>query len=113
MILIKKVNSIHIVYTDAAIDDLDIIFDYISMDNRLAAEALLNKMEDGINMLREYPKLGAIFPSNEYSYVEERYRFLSISSYLVFYRIVEETIIITRILHANQDWLNLLFHRTN
>ncbi len=104
-------NNIHIIYTEAAIDDLDLIFDYISADNYVAAHSLLDKLESGINKLKEYPKLGAVLPTNELSYVENGYRFLAISSYTIFYRIEKEKIFIARILHSRQDWLFLLFER--
>lgn len=102
-------NSIHIFYTEAAIDDLDLIFDYISTENYVAAHSLLDKLESGINKLKEFPKLGAVLPANELSYIENGYRFLTINSYMIFYRIEEEKVIIARILDSRRDWLFLLF----
>lgn len=95
-------------YTDLAIDDLDIIFSYISEDNRTAAQNMAEKLEKRILMLADNPRMGATLPSSELRREEGAMRYIAIKPYLAFYRILDNSIIVVRILHSRQDWLNLL-----
>jgi len=96
-------------YTETAVEDLDLIFDYIFADNRNAALKMLEQLKTGIERLADIPLLGIVLPTNDLSLVKRGYRYLVIDPYIVFYRISEQEIWIGRVLHSRQDWLNTLF----
>lgn len=96
-------------YTPVAVDDMDEIFSYISKDNVAAAEALLEKITAGISRLAEFPNMGSVLSNEEYTLVKGGYRFIVIQPYLVFYRIIDHSIIVHRILHGRRDYLRELF----
>ena len=37
------------------------------------------------------------------------YRYMSINPYIIFYRVLDDSIIVARVLHSKQNWLHLLF----
>jgi len=96
-------------YTPIAVDDMDEIFSYISKDNIVSAETLLEKINDGITRLAEFPNMGSVLSEEEFTLVKRGYRFIVVQPYLVFYRIIGNTIIIHRILHGRRDYLRELF----
>jgi len=96
-------------YAPSAIDDMDEIFSYISKDNISAAEAALDKIDDEISKLSEFPNMGSLLSDEEYTLIQRGYRFIIISPYIVFYRIINNAIIIHRILHERRDYLRELF----
>lgn len=96
-------------YTPAAVDDMDEIFSYISKDNVTGAENLLKKITEGITRLVEFPNMGSVLSEEEYTLINRGYRFIVVQPYLVFYRIIDNAVIIHRILHARRDYLRELF----
>lgn len=100
-------------YTQDAIDDLDVIFDYITLEDQEAALRMLDEIDQRISQLTEQPYMGAAIPTNDFSVVRHGYRYLVVSPYLVFYRAEANEIRIGRILHSRQDWLFLLFGQKN
>lgn len=99
-------------YTTIAVDDMDEIFSYISKDNVASAEALLERITSGISGLAEFPNMGSVLSDEEYTLVNSGYRFIVIHPYLIFYRIIGNTIVIHRILHGRRDFLRELFSTT-
>ncbi|MGI6550394.1 MAG: type II toxin-antitoxin system RelE/ParE family toxin [Syntrophomonadales bacterium] len=99
-------------YTRDAVDDLDSMFDYIADDNRKAAARLLERIESSILKLAENPRLGTVLPTNDLSLVEPGYRRIIVKPYIIFYRIGQDEIFISRVLHNRQDWMNLLFEKS-
>lgn len=53
--------------------------------------------------------MGTIISDEEYTIVEQGYRFIVVSPYLISYRITNDDIIIHRILHGRRDYLRELF----
>jgi toxin ParE1/3/4 len=96
-------------YTPIAIDDMDEIFSYISRDNVVRAETLLEKITEGIARLADFSNMGSILSEEEYTLINHGYRFIVVHPYLVFYRIIDNTVIIHRILHGRRDYLRELF----
>jgi toxin ParE1/3/4 len=96
-------------YTPAAIDDMDEIFSYISQDNLHNAEIMLDKLNSLIGSLSDFPNMGSVLSDDDYTLIKRGYRFIVISPYLVFYRIVDNDVIIHRILHGRRDYLRELF----
>jgi toxin ParE1/3/4 len=98
-----------IFYSRAALDDIDEIFSYIAKDNVSSAEVLLQKFDDSILKLSDFPNLGSILSEDEFALISCGYRFLMVHPYLVFYQVMEESIVIFRILHSRRDYLKGLF----
>jgi toxin ParE1/3/4 len=98
--------------TPIAVTDVDEIFSYISKDNAVAAEVLLEKITTGIARLADFPHMGSVLSDEEYTLVSSRYRFIVIQPHLVFYRVINNTIVIHRILHGRRDYLRELFTMT-
>lgn len=96
-------------YTQDAIDDLDVIFSYILLEDPAAALRMLDEIDRRITQLARQPLLGVALPANELAIVERGYRYLVVAPYLIFYRVEGIEIRIGRILHSRQDWLFLLF----
>lgn len=96
-------------YAQQAVDDLDAIFDYICLDNPDAARKMLQAFKTNINKLASTPYLGAALRTESPLLISAGYRYIVVSPYLVFYRVVDDEVRIGRILHSRQDWLSLLF----
>lgn len=96
-------------YAPAAVDDLDEIFSYISQDHIAAVETTLEKINERITKLSEFPNMGSVLSDEEYTMIQRGYRFIVVQPYLVFYRIKDNTVIIYRILHGRRDYLRELY----
>jgi toxin ParE1/3/4 len=96
-------------YAPAAVDDMDEIFSFISQDNVSAAESMLEKLDYQIAGLVDFPNMGSVLSDEEYTLLQRGYRFIIVHPYLVFYRIMDNKIIIHRILHGRRDYLRELF----
>ena len=102
-------QKIKIKYTPVAVDDMDEIFSYISKENIDAAEIMLEKISNKIVRLSEFPNMGSVLSDEEYTLIWRGYRFIIAQPYLIFYRIIDNTVIIHRILHGRRDYLRELF----
>jgi len=100
-------------YTQAAIDDLDAIFDYIAIEDQNAALKMLAKFERSIERLAEHPNIGMAVHSGASGRISAEYRYVTALPYLIFYQIKDDQVCIGRILHSRQDWLHLLFRTAN
>ncbi|WP_414858835.1 type II toxin-antitoxin system RelE/ParE family toxin [Paenibacillus sp. Soil787] len=59
--------------------------------------------------MADFPNKGSVLSDEEYTLVQRGYRFIIVHPYLVFYRIIENTVIIHRMLHGRRDYLRELF----
>jgi len=87
-----------IIWTEPALQDLDRIADYISLDNPTAAKKLVRKCFETVESLNQHPKLGKAVPELEKSI----YRQLTLSPCRIFYRIENDTIYIIHVMRAEQ-----------
>lgn len=94
-----------IVLSEYAYYDLDNMFAYISEDNKQVAEKMYTRIYEGIKKLSEFPEVGSVIPEEDIPGAQRGYRRIIIKPYLVFYRVLEEHIVIARILHGRQNWL--------
>lgn len=101
--------KLKILYTQDAVNDLDSIFDYISEDKRAATINMLERIENSILNLADNPRMGTVLPTNDLSLVEPGYRRIVVNPYIIFYRIGDSELFVSRVLHSRQDWMNLLF----
>ena len=96
-------------YAPAAVDDMDEIFSYIPQDNIISAEMMLEEINERIAKLAEFLNMGSVLSDEEYTIIKRGYRFVVVHPHLVFYRIIDNTVIIHRILHSRRDYLRALF----
>lgn len=103
-------NNIH--YSAESRRDLDDIWDYIvsELQNRVAAERVVNRILDAVDRLEDFAEMGA--PLSSVADVSVDYRFLVSGNYMVFYRVNGRDVYIDRILHGRRDFLRILFQET-
>ena len=92
-------------YLPAAEEDLLSILEYIAKDSPRRAEAFIEKLDKRIRILETSPLAGRI-PRHPYL-KESGYRVLTIQSYLAFYKVLQRTVQIHRVLHGARN-INLL-----
>jgi plasmid stabilization system protein ParE len=87
-------------------EDLGEIYFYIASDNPQAAINMTNKIIDRIDALAELPFLGKIVPENELA--KREFRMVIVDNYIVFYKVIDEEILVYRVLHGMRDYPDLL-----
>ncbi len=99
-----------ILYSKAALKDLDSIWNYIESDlcNPIAAEHTITGIMDKIDTIATFPGSGAkLVFDNE---LDSGYHFVVYHHHLAFYRIKEnQTVYVDRVLYGGQDYLKILF----
>lgn len=75
----------------------------------LLAGHMLQKLDHQISSAADFPEMGSVLAEDDYSLIQRGYRFIVVNPYLVFYRVIKETVIIHRILHGRKDYLRELF----
>lgn len=90
--------------TPLARRDLEEIWDYLALDNREAAERVLDRIEAAIRELVRTPGMGHL----REDLADRRHRFFLIYSYLIVYRPETRPLEIIRVLHASRDIRALL-----
>ena len=98
-----------IVLSEMAYYDIDSIFSYISQDNKQAAEKLLISIYEGIMKLSDFPEMGAVIAEEDAPGAQRGYRRIVVSPYSIFYRVMEDHIVIARVLHGRQNWMQSIF----
>jgi toxin ParE1/3/4 len=79
------------------------IFSYIAQDNATAALKMVDTIEERVNQLATAPMLGIELPEDEYPFLTPGYRRLVVSPFLVYYRVMEDTVYITHIVHERRN----------
>ncbi|MBW7475703.1 type II toxin-antitoxin system RelE/ParE family toxin [Paenibacillus oenotherae] len=69
----------------------------------------MQKLDHQISSLADFLEMGSVLAEDDYSLIQRGYRFIVVNPYLVFYRVIKETVIIHRILHGRRDYLRELF----
>lgn len=78
----------------------------LTLDNPVAAMALLDKIENSLSGLIAFPLL-SIIPSEE-ALAGMGYRFLTVNNYLIFYTVEPKIIWVHRIIHGVRNYISLL-----
>jgi len=93
----------------AANDDLIAIREYITkdLDSPKAADNTANKIIKSIKILVDFPLSGA--PLERIIEFPNDYRFVVSGNYISFYRYIDDTIFIDRILYGGRDFVKILF----
>jgi toxin ParE1/3/4 len=87
----------------SASQDLNNIADYFLAVNVAAGEKLFIKFSKKFQQLAQFPNLG-----RSYSHIRQSLRGLPLDGYIIFYRVVDDTVEILRIVNGRQD-LEALF----
>ncbi len=97
-------------YPPASITDLEQIGDYIAntLKNPSSALNTINKIQDSIDRLADFPSSGA--PLSSIVEQDTDYRFLVCGKYLAFHHAHEDRVYIDRILYGKRDYLSILLH---
>lgn len=93
--------------TPQAHQDLEAIYTYISKDGKNIASQQINLIFKSLDNLKEFPKMGKDISNH----LDTKYKYRSLSiekSYIAFYRIEQDHIMIIRILRTSQDYISLL-----
>jgi toxin ParE1/3/4 len=85
-------------YRRSAIEDLGEIRDYIARDNRTAAKRFVERLRARCRLLSEQPHIGRERPD-----IRAGLRSLPIQNYIVFYRLVDDTVEIVSVVHGSRD----------
>jgi toxin ParE1/3/4 len=96
-----------LVFTAAAIADLEAVTDWITKDNPERALSFLRELRSACFSIPEFPESHPVVPR----YETQRIRRKVHGNYLIFYCIGVDVIEIIHILHGAQDYEALLFPR--
>ena len=97
-----------IIFAESANRDLKQIGDYIihKLKSPQAALNTVRKIRAAIDRLSDFPLIGvALFHQDE----PTDFRFLVCGNYHAFYRIVDDKVLVDRILYGKRDHLSILF----
>ena len=99
-------------YSEAAIQDLEEIGDYIAetLKSPMAALNTVSRIQDAVDRLADFPLIGS--PLSSIVKAETDYRFLVCGNYLAFYRVRADNIHIDRVLYGRRDYMAILFGDT-
>ena len=88
---------------------MDDIWDYIvsELQNRSAAERVINRIIDAVDPLKNFAEMGA--PLSSIADIGTDYRFLVSGNYMVFYRVQGSDVYIDRVLYGRSDYMSVLF----
>ena len=98
----------HLFYSPQAQLDLDEIYDYFANElnnprkGQGVVEDILAAVERIPGHASRYPIVGPL------PFTTDEYRFVAVGSYLVFYRVVSESVYVDRILYKRRDFAPLL-----
>lgn len=90
-------------YSPLFYDDLDRITNYILLDlkNEIAAKTFIDDVEMAIRKRLESPLQAAVYPSMRQRKYE--YRRILVGNYLIFYVVIEHTMVVRRLLYGRRD----------
>ncbi|MCG8373220.1 MAG: type II toxin-antitoxin system RelE/ParE family toxin [Balneolales bacterium] len=94
-----------IIWTEPALQSLDEIADYISLENIAAAQQVVQKVFDRVDQLSANPLSGREIPELETSIFRE----VIISPCRVFYRVDKEQLFIVDVMREEQHFRNPFF----
>ena len=96
-------------YTPEALRDLQEIKRYIKSElhNPTAANRITKAILDGCARLKQFPELGVSIAAN--TGCETDLRMLVVEGYIALYRIEPETVSVSRVINARQDYIRILF----
>jgi len=92
-------------YIKTAVDDLEEIIIYISENDKLCVNNLIDVLDNGISQLTAFPFIGKIYNNAKLS---NEYHMIIIEDYLVFYKVNGDIVEIYRIIHCKRNYKRLI-----
>lgn len=89
-----------ITWSPSAIDDINSIADFISRDSPDNAALFIDRIIESTNQLKDFPFSGRIIPEID----NELCREIIYGAYRIMYKIENDDIWITGIVHGARDW---------
>jgi toxin ParE1/3/4 len=86
-------------FASAAEEDIRDIIDYVSAENPSAARKVTHKIQSRLALLEEYPLRGSFFRTKRGKLL----RRLTVDSYVIFYEVDAQGVIIACVLHGARD----------
>jgi addiction module RelE/StbE family toxin len=102
-------DTYDVLFLQEALNDLEEIVLYIAQDNRQAALRMHDNIVEKANDLKTFPKRGRLVPDKKMA--AAGYRMLVIKPYIAFYRIIDRSVFIYRVLHGAVNY-PLLYEKT-
>ncbi len=99
-------NKYEIEYLPSAQKDIIDIVDYIKLDNPSAALNFVDKLDDSISKLADFPLIGIVPKDSRLQLLN--YRMLIVDNYLVIYVLKDNTVEIRRVIHGKRKYDFLL-----
>lgn len=88
-------------YTQEATLDLTAILDHIALDSPKRALTYVGKLREAIELLQQFPNIGVTCKTKG---VDEDCRIMTYESYLIFYVVTIDTVLIKTIINASKDY---------
>ena len=90
-------------YSKDAVEDLTQILDFIAEDSHVRALAFIDRLKENIELLITFPGLGVSCQSKG---ISKDCRVMIFESYLIFYTVKPDEILILNIINATKDYKN-------
>ena len=88
--------------SDSARRDVGEIWEYIASDNADAADRMVDRFYERIELVADSPYLGAVFPT-----FGETIRHTTVGKYVIFYEARHTEIHVLRVLHGARDFATI------
>ena len=79
------------------------IFSYIAEENANAALRMVDKLETKARQLEDTPFIGTEIPQAEFPFLQPGYRRLIVNPFIMYYRVINQTVYITHIIHSKRN----------
>ena len=90
--------ALELVWSEEALEDIESIATYIEKDSPVYAKAVVSKFFEKAEILRSFPELGRTVPEID----DEKIRELFIYSYRLIYKIENNFILLTAVVHGKR-----------
>lgn len=87
-------------WTLAALDDLDLIKDFIAQDSPAQASIFGERIIEATRRLAEFPLSGKVTPETD----DKARREILVGDYRIMYRVEGEVVYVTRVFHGARDY---------
>ena len=84
------------------------IFTYIAEENASAALKMVDRLEEKAHQLADMPHIGAELPEKECPFLQPGYRKLTVRPFILYNRVIDQTVFITHIIHSKRNQANAL-----
>ncbi|MCP4088219.1 MAG: type II toxin-antitoxin system RelE/ParE family toxin [Gammaproteobacteria bacterium] len=86
-------------WAEPALDDLEVIRDYIAKDSPYYARQFIERIFDAAKTLQDHPKIGRLVPEAEHKDVRE----LVFQGYRIIYRVKLDRVQIATVIHGSRN----------